>query len=286
MTKPLLFTGLLILMACPTPPTPNNSPNSTPGSNAAPTPGGNNGGPTAGQQGNQGNQGGTPPNNPNGNQGNQGGQPPGGGEANQTGNPDGPPPGSVAAGPGEAAEQPMENQELKVPSDEDIEKDGSIMGVFNDLGGQDLPAQFTQKSVERMKHVTLSGTITCDGEGCDMPFVLRITPSFQPTEEDGPLSDNLKGEGGGIITSTEITRGGGEYAIKVPKSESNVVLELLMDEDGDGKASIGEKFVIYEGGGGIPVNEDRKDIDFQFAPVNLKAPLGGAKPPGGGPDQQ
>lgn len=291
MTKPLLFTGLLMLMACPTPPTPNNSPNSTPGSNAAPTPSGNNGAMNSGQQGNpdgQGNQGGQAPT-PNGSQGNgnQGGQPPsgGGGGANQTGNPDGPPPGSVAAGPGEAEEKPMENQELKVPSDEDIEKDGSIMGVFNDLGGQDLPAQFTQKSVERMKHVTLSGKITCDGEGCDVPFVLRITPSFQPTEEDGPLSENLKGEGGGIITSTEIARGGGEYSIKVPKSESNVVLELLMDEDGDGKASIGEKFVIYEGGGGIPINEDRKDIDFQFAPVNLKAPLGGAKPPGGGPDQ-
>ena len=48
MTKPFFFTGLLMLMACPTPPTPNNSPNSTPGSNVAPTPGGNNQGPNNG----------------------------------------------------------------------------------------------------------------------------------------------------------------------------------------------------------------------------------------------
>lgn len=288
MTKPLLFTGLLMLMACPTPPTPNNSPNSTPGSNVAPTPGGNNqapnngpgsnqgGGDNAGAQGNPagGNGGGTPGQN-NGGEANQGGN-------NQGGNPDGPPPGTVATGPGEGdgQGQPGDNQELTVPSDEDIEKDGSIMGVFNDLGGQDLPPQYTQKSVEGMDHVTISGNITCKGDECDMPFVLRITPSFQPTEEDGPLSENLKMEEGGTITSASISRGGGSYSIKVPKSNGRVVLELLLDADDDGKASMGEKFVIYEGGGGIPIDEDRKDIDFQFAPANLKAPLGGAKPPG------
>lgn len=284
MTKPLLLTGLFMLMACPTPPTPNNSPNSTPGSNVAPTPGGQgqntppaNGGPNN-QKGNpnpgengQGQNGG-PANDGNGAPNNQG--------SNEGGNPDGPPPGSMAAGPGEGDGQPGENQELTVPSDEEIEKDGSIMGVFNDLGGKDLPPQYTQKSVEAMDHVTLSGKITCKGEGCDVPFVLRITPSFQPTEEDGPMSESLKSEEGGAITNATLERGGGDYSIKVPKSDGRVVLELLMDEDGDGVASMGEKFVIYEGGGGIPLNEDRKDLDFQFAPANLKAPLGGAKPPG------
>ncbi len=286
MTKPLLFTGLLMLMACPTPPTPNNSPNSTPGSNVAPTPGGNNqaqapnNGPSNGSGNNQGGgEQGNPP-------GNNGGGTPGqnnGGEANnQGGNPDGPPPGTEGSGPGEGDGQiqPVENQELTIPSDEDIEKDGSIMGVFNDLGGQDLPPQYTQKSVEGMDHVTISGNITCKGDECDVPFVLRITPSFQPTEEDGPLSENLKIEEGGTITSASISRGGGAYSINVPKSNGRVVLELLLDADDDGKASMGEKFVIYEGGGGIPIDEDRKDINFQFSPANLKAPLGGAKPPG------
>lgn len=283
MTKPILFTGLLMLMACPTPPTPNNSPNSTPGSNAAPTPGGNNG-PSQNNQG-QNNAPGQNNNGP-GNAGQNNGGPGNGtpdngnGANNQGGNPDGPPPGTVAQGPGEGDGQPGENQELTVPSDEDIEKDGSIMGVFNDLGGQELPPQYTQKSVEAMDHVTISGNITCKGDECDVPFVLRITPSFQPSEEDGPLSENLKMEEGGTITSASISRGGGDYEIKVPKSNGRVVLELLLDQDDDGKASMGEKFVIYEGGGGIPVDEDRADIDFQFSPANLKAPLGGAKPPG------
>lgn len=287
MTKPLLFTGLLLLTACPTPPTPNNSPNSTPGSNAAPTPGGNNG-PGQNMQGQN-----NPGQNNNGpdNAGQENGAGPGannggpdngnnGNGNNVGGNPDGPPPGTMAQGPGEGDGQPGENKELTVPSDEDIEKDGSIMGVFNDLGGQDLPPQYTQKSVEAMDHVTISGNITCKGDECDVPFVLRITPSFQPTEDDGPLSENLKISDGGIITSASITQGGGDYEIKVPKSNGRVVLELLLDQDDDGKASMGEKFVIYEGGGGIPIDDDRKDIDFQFAPANLKAPLGGAKPPG------
>ena len=290
MTKPLLFSGLMLLMACPTPPTPNNSPNSTPGNNASTTPNGNNGGQNAGNNGSQ-----NPP--PQGDQANQGGQANQGekgekGQANgekagnnQVGNPDGPPPGSVDSDPNENGEKPMENQELKVPSDEEMEKDGSIMGVFNDLGGKDLPAQYTQKTVEGMDYVTLSGTITCKGDGCDTALILRITPSFQPSEKDGPLSEDLKMEEGGTITSTEITKGGGKYTVKVPKSDASVVLELLMDEDDDGKASMGEKFVIYEGGGGIPISEDRSDLNFEFAPVNLKAPLGGAKPPGNGDSQ-
>ena len=297
MTKHLLFSGLILLMACPTPPTPNNSPNSTPGNNSASTQNGNNGGNGGQNAGNKGAQNpqpkGTPPGEPaegdqgdKGEQGNQGEQ--GNGEKqanNQVGNPDGPPPGSVPSAPNENGEQPMENQELKVPSDEEMEKDGSIMGVFNDLGGQDLPAQYTQKTVEGMDHITLSGTITCKGEGCDTALILRITPSFQPSEKDGPLSEELKMEEGGTITSTEITKGGGKYTVKVPKSDGSVVLELLMDEDDDGKASMGEKFVIYEGGGGIPINADRSDLNFEFAPVNLKAPLGGAKPPGNGDAQ-
>ena len=289
MTKPLLFTGLLMLMACPTPPTPNNSPNSTPGSNVAPTPGGNNQAPNNGPggpgNGPGNNQGGGEQGNPPGNNG--GGTPEQNNEGeanNQGGNPDGPPPGTVLADPtpveGDEQMPPVENEELTIPADEDIEKDGSIMGVFNDLGGQDLPPQYTQKSVAGMDHVTISGNITCKGDECDVPFILRITPSFQPTEEDGPLSENLKVEEGGTITSASISRGGGAYSINVPKSNGRVVLELLLDADDDGKASMGEKFVIYEGGGGISIDEDHKNIDFQFSPANLKAPLGGAKPPG------
>ena len=88
-------------------------------------------------------------------------------------------------------------------------------------------------------------------------------------------------DAGGTITSKDIGKGGGDYEVLVPKGDGAIVIELLLDEDADGKASLGEKFVIYEGGGGIPIDADRPDINFEFSPVNLKAPLGGAKPPGG-----
>ena len=259
MSRTLLFASLLTLMACPTPPEPNNSPNSTP-KNAAPT--GNN--ETVK----------TAPNSPPPKGGDGTVNPPAGGPNDAKGEVGGP------QGQGQPT-PPEGEEELKVPSDDEIEKDGSIMGVFNDLGGQELPPDFTQSSVESMEHVSLSGTITCNGEGCDTAFVLRITPSFQPTESDGPLSDTLKQQEGGTITSKEISRGGGEYTILAPKKTNNVVLELLLDDDGDGKASMGEKFVIYEGGGGISLTKDRTDLNFQFTPKALKAPLGGAKPQGG-----
>lgn len=258
------MASLLTLMACPTPPTPNNSPSSTPNNNAAPQP---NGG--TGAQGN---------NAPTG-----GGAPPAQGpQTNGDNNPGSPQSGPAGGTPGQEAE-PVVDKELKVPSDEEVEKDGSIMGVFNDLGGQDTPAQYTQATVNSMDHVTLSGTVTCNGEGCDVPFILRITSSFQPTEENGPLSEQMGKENpdaGGTITSKDIGKGGGDYSILVPSGDGSVVIELLLDDDEDGKASLGEKFVIYEGGGGIGINKDRSDLDFEFSPKKLKAPLGGAKPPG------
>ena len=265
--RPLLMASLLTLMACPTPPTPNNSPNSTPNNNAAPQPNNGNGDPAA-----QGGNAGSPPMNgpANGNGANN--------NPNQT---QGAQPTAGNPVPGDNAE-PIVDQELKVPSDEENGKDGSIMGVFNDLGGQDTPAQYTQASVKSMDHVTLSGTVTCNGDGCNVPFVLQITPSFQPSEENGPLSDQMGKENpdaGGTITSKDIGKGGGDYEVLVPKGDGSIVIELLMDEDGDGKASLGEKFVIYEGGGGIGINTDRKDLNFEFSP-KMKAPLGGAKPPG------
>ena len=266
MSRTLLFASLLTLMACPTPPEPNNSPTGTPNSNPGPN-NGNNANNTAGNN---------VPTAP----------PPKGGEGGEGANsapgniPDGKPTGGPASPPSDDSQltPPDGEEELKEPSEEDMEKDGSILGVFNDMGDKELPPKYTQSSVESLDHVTLAGTITCKGDGCDTNFVLRITPSFKPTSSDGPLSDTMKQQEGGTITSKEIQRGGGQYTILVPKSDDSVVLELLLDEDENGKASAGEKFVIYEGGGGISLSKDSMGLNFQFSPKDMKAPLGGAMP--------
>lgn len=275
---PTIFFGLLVLLStgCPTPPTPQQT-----GNNATPSGNGGNGG------GNMGNQ----PNNPQGqnNSGGPVGKPPGadGDAQNNPGPPSNPqktPDGQeILVGPGgiapEAGADSLQQPEagLTVPSDAEIEKDGSIMGVFNDLGGQDLPAKYTQDAIASMTHVTLSGKISCNGSGCDYPYVLRVTPSFIPSQENGPLSENLLKKEGGMITSKKL-KGAGDFSIVVPKSDTKVVLELLIDEDSDGAVSLGEKFVIYEGGGGISLDSDKSGVNFAFSPANLNAPLGGAKP--------
>lgn len=291
---PTLFFGLLVLLStgCPTPPTPQQTGNNSTTSNGgnagnAGNPGGNGGANAGGNGGNGGNQ----PNNPPG-QNNQGGpgpvgKPPGAeGDTNpnQPNNPQKNPNGEdVLIGPSgitpDGGENSLQQPEavLTIPSDAEIEKDGSIMGVFNDLGGQDLPAKYTQDAIASMTHVTLSGKISCNGSGCDYPYVLRVTPSFIPSQENGPLSENLLKKEGGMITSKKL-KGAGDFSIVVPKSDTKVVLELLIDEDSDGAVSLGEKFVIYEGGGGISLDSDKSGVNFAFSPANLNAPLGGAKP--------
>ena len=52
-------------------------------------------------------------------------------------------------------------------------------------------------------------------------------------------------------------------------------MELLLDQDQDGKASKGESFVIYEGGGGIELSKDQSDITFKFHPKIMTAPPAG-----------
>ena len=276
---PTIFFGLLVLLStgCPTPPTPQQT-----GNNSTPSNGGGNGGGNGGQQ-----------NNPQG-QNNSGGpgpvgKPPGteGDAQNNPGPPSNPqkaPDGQeILVGPGgiapEAGADSLQQPEagLTVPSDAEIEKDGSIMGIFNDLGGQDLPPKYTQDAIASMTHVTLSGTITCTGSGCENSYVLRVTPSFIPSQENGPLSENLLKQEGGMITSKKL-KTAGDFSIVVPQSDAKVVLELLIDEDNDGKVSLGEKFVIYEGGGGIGLDSDKSGLNFAFSPANLNAPLGGAKP--------
>ena len=136
---------------------------------------------------------------------------------NQGANPDGPPPGTMATGPVDANEQPVEKEELTFHQMKILKK-MVLSWVFSMISEVKTYLHNTPEKCSNMDHVTLSGTITCKGDECDVPFVLRITPSFQPTEEDGPLSENLKMEEGGTITAN-MTRGGGDLQYQGTKIE-------------------------------------------------------------------
>ena len=52
----------------------------------------------------------------------------------------------------------------------------SILIRINESGDPDSNVDITQEELKREKHITISGTIECNGEECDYPLVVRILP--------------------------------------------------------------------------------------------------------------
>ena len=272
--KNLLCVSLsLFLFGCPTPPDPTTNQGQQ------------------NQQGNQGNQGNQGPQNQQGNQGPQNQQ------GNQGKNPEGP---KGPQGPqGQGNQQtPTQNTLLPPENDEEL-ADGAIIGLFNATGGQEPPPRYSQDAIKEKDHVTISGSIECKGEDCEKPMLVRVTPFTAPDMKDGkqknpeydkevveeepkdklPETDELIQElQDGVITSAKV-ESPNAFSLVTPKSNNPVVLELIIDSNGDGYPSPGEKFVIYEGGGGIIPNKDQGDVSFKFSADAVKAPLGGTRPP-------
>ncbi|MEC7985602.1 MAG: hypothetical protein VX278_10600 [Myxococcota bacterium] len=215
-------------------------------------PGGNpNGDPSKQQtQGNNQASGGTPP----------GGPPPDGPGGAPGGQPDGAPP-----------DQP--NEQFGYPeADGEIIKD-SITIKINDSGNGDPPPQYTQESIKEIDYVSLKGTISCTGDDCSSPMILRVVPFQEQTPNGKPLK-----ESGGIITVKNISSLG-EYEVFVPKGKKPLVFELLVDSNGDGKPTNGERMALLERGGQIVPSEALKGLDLNASPVESFGPIGGAVSP-------
>jgi hypothetical protein len=190
-----------------------------------------------------------------------------------------------------------ENQEkieaatLVKPAEGSNDGDGSTIGVYANAAKANNVLQ-TQKQIEKGEYVTISGQITCEGNKCDSDFVLRLTPFMIPTKDNNPLSqmpeqaiskDTTSNPGLVIDTNNndfsilteKRVKNSKAFTILAPKSDQKIILELLLDENKDGKASDGESFVIYEGGGGIELSKDQSDISFKFHPKTMNAPPAG-----------
>ena len=270
----LLCLTVALLTGCPTPPDPNNQ-NNTGGNQPASQ---NNGssGQNAGQNGGQngGQNAGNPPNNPNGageNNGNgeQGNNsatpPPAGGNPNQN------------EAPGTIEERPEKYIEvedsLTKPNPGEEEGDGSAIGMYNDTVNANNVLQ-TQEEIKAGDYVEISGKVSCNGTKCDSDFILRVTPFAAPNEINNPISEatSQPATDFGIFAEKKVSNNS-SFTILAPKNNKKVVLELLLDQDKDGKANQGESFVIYEGGGGIELSKNREGIEFNFTPKDMKAPL-------------
>ena len=284
--KSFLYSSLLFLAACPTPP--ENVPgattgqNSNGGPNGQPGQGGPDGGPNGGQGGPDGGPNGQPgqggpDGGPNGGQGGPDGGPnagqggPDGGQPGEQGGPDGGPnagqggpdggqpgeqggPDAQAGGPdaqpqegGPDGGQYPEGEEAPTEGAGLVE--GSILIKVDQPPPTDQAAQYTQEDITAKSHVTLSGQATC---GCSDNLILRINKFLAPNSK--PSKDDL-------ITVKKID-GEGAFSIVVPKDENPIAIELLVDQNGDGLPSRGERFAVIEQGGKMLPSGDITDLSL------------------------
>ena len=173
-------------------------------------------------------------------------------------------------------------------ADGEIIQDAIVIKI-NNSGNGDPPPQNTQEELKDLPHVTFSGKIVCEGEGCDSPFVLRVVP-FQ---EQSPTGKPSKNGMGGLITIKDLSTTG-DYQVLIPKSKKPVVVELLVDMNKDGKPTVDERLAVLERGGQLIPYEDIKDLTIDCGPVDSFGPIGGAvspdapaaKPPQKAPDTE
>lgn len=260
MPKLPLISLAFLLAGCPTPPESDG-----PGG-----PGGPGGGPP-GKEGKAGKAGGpVGPGGPGG-EGGQGGQGAGGPGAGG--------PGAGGPGPGERAGPPEGGFGGGAPA--------GFMKFTQDPPPEG-PSQLSQEEVTAGSHITLKGTIKCDE--CEGDLIVRVQQfrEFDPEELKRKEEEAAAGEPGseevpdGPYTSAEVSVG--EFSIAVPKGEDPLVIELLLDEDGNGIPSKGERMGIYDGGPDRLVpSADRDGIELDATDREWSVPkMGAAPPPQGG----
>ena len=271
--KTLLYTSVLLLLGCPTPP--ENVPGATTnqgsgqgGPNGQP-PGAGGGQPGEGGQppggGGQppGGEGGTPGEGGAGGTPGEGGQPPGAGgtpgEGGAGGGEGGQPPGAGGT-PGEGGAtgeggQPGEGGAGGTPGEGDAPPEnagpveGSILIKVDQPPPSEQKAQYTQEDLSSKNHITLSGEAVCS---CTDALIIRINkflgPNAKPSKDDLITTKSLSGEG--------------DFSILVPKDDNAIAIELLVDQNGDGLPSRGERFAVIEQAGKMLPSSDIPDLQL------------------------
>ena len=243
----IILPLVLQLFACPSPPDPNqaNAPNNPAGQNQPNNAGGQNQPPAP--------EGDTPKAPGKVNPGN-------GPDKGSSGNGGTPPPGEPGMGG-------------LPPIDGNIIQESVIVHIVNE-SPEEPPARFTQEKLKDLEHVTLSGTIDCAGDGCDAPMLLRVIPFMAPDSENTEDGNDFDAH----ITMKEIS-GPGPYSILVPKSDTAVVFELLVDINEDGLSNKGDRMAVLEKGGQLIPSKDLKGLNLNATDQEEIGPLGGPAAP-------
>ena len=150
----------------------------------------------------------------------------------------------------------------------------SILIRINESGDPDSNVDITQEELQREKHITINGTIECNGEECDYPLVVRILPFVEIKPGEPPPEDIDSG-----VVTTKVLSKKGDYTILVPKSKVAVIIEVLVDRNEDGLPTPGERMAVLDKGGQIVPYKDLKDLNLDVTNRKIEGPMGGPLSP-------
>ena len=150
----------------------------------------------------------------------------------------------------------------------------SILIRINESGKGDPEIDMTQEKLQGKDHVTISGSIICEGDGCDHPMIMRIIPFVENKPGEPPPEGILVGS----ITSKSFSEIG-QYSILVPKSKNPVVIELLVDQDEDTYSTPGERMAVLDRGGQIVPFSNLSDMNLDVTNRKIEGPMGGPLSP-------
>ena len=150
----------------------------------------------------------------------------------------------------------------------------SILIRINESGDPDSNVDITQEELKKEKHISVSGTIECNGEECDYPLVVRILPFVEIKPGEPPPEDIDSG-----VVTTKVLSKKGDYTILVPKSKVAVIIEVLVDRNEDGLPTPGERMAVLDKGGQIVPYKDLEDLNLDVTNRKIEGPMGGPLSP-------
>lgn len=144
------------------------------------------------------------------------------------------------------------------------------------------PPKMTQDKIAAGDHVTVSGTVVCDD--CEGALYLRVNKPIasMPTLPEGETLEQGGGPLVGPVTLKAID-GPGAFSLVVPKGSEEIIVELLVDVDGNGMPSRGDRMDNHRTaspGTTLTADADISGLKLDGTDREWVAPQGG--PPAGG----
>ena len=155
---------------------------------------------------------------------------------------------------GDAVQQPMADRPADAPAaDEppkgsDSKPTSSVLITFQGHVPPVGEGVTVQEELEEKEHVTWKGTATC--EGCEGGLVLMVERKEVPNDK---ISQ---------VVTTKALAGPGDFELLLPQMDDAVILHLIVDADGSGGPTRGERSAMLELGGTLVPSADRDDLEL------------------------